>query len=219
MDTLLDHAKKYKTTVMPVLLNDGNLLCKDSVLAEYVSDIVRRYATNPIIQAWDLYAYAGKTSTDTARLNNLIRLIFRFARFEFPNQPLTATPNVQVKNFTADFRYREALIHGRYAGWNNLVLDGGSSPQLCNLIWSLSDVISFASSQPAPETGWIQSIACRYGRPVFCTEWCPPDSISEHEALENFARWHIFWYKTNTQWHDKPLIDDFRFTLISTPLR
>jgi hypothetical protein len=219
LDGLLAKAEKSVLTVTPVLLTDDNLGSKDSVLADYVADIIGRYATNPNIQAWDIYAYPGKTETDTARLCALLRLLFRYARFEFPNQPLTATPYVAVKDFPADFHYKEALKHGRYAGWNNLAFNGSSNPLLCNLIWSLSDVISFSSNQPAPETGWLASIACRYGRPVFCTEWTPPDNLSEQETLDNFAQWHIFWYKTSQYWYNRQLINNFRFIPISTPLR
>jgi hypothetical protein len=219
LDTLLSNAKDLNMKIIPVLLSDDNLGSKDSLLAEYISDVIGKYVTNPYIQAWEIYAHPGKTETDTARLDNLLRLLFRFARFEFPIQPLTATPFVHVKDFPAGFDYKEALKHGKVGGWDKLVFERGSSPQLCNLIWQLSDVISFAGQRDAPETGWLASIAFRYGRPLVCSEWNASDSLSERKTLYIFAKSHIFWYKADRNRYNKELFDDFQFLPISTPIR
>jgi hypothetical protein len=219
LDALLSDAKDLNMRIIPVLLNDDDLGHKDSLLAEYVSDVIRRYVTNPYIQAWELYACPGKTETDMDRLSNLLRLLFRFARFEFPIQPLTATPFVQVEDFPVDFDYKGALKHGKIGGWDKLVFEGGSSPQLCNLIWQLSDVVSFAGRQDAPETGWLASIAFRYGRPLICSEWDASDDLSERETLDIFAKSHIFWYKENRNRYNRKLFDEFQFLPISTPIR
>lgn len=38
------------------------------------------------------------------------------------------------------------------------------------------------------------SIANRYGRPVICTEWMPPDAASAEETLNVFSMHHVRWY-------------------------
>ncbi|WP_352422873.1 cellulase family glycosylhydrolase [Proteiniphilum sp.] len=217
MDKLLDRAEGAGRRILPALLSDKDVNEKDSVLATYVAKVVRRYATDPRIQAWEIYTYPGAMEINTAKLTDLLQLLFRFARFEYPNQPLLATPHIRVKDFPSDFRYKEALIHGRLKGWDMLISEGGSTPELCNLIWSLSDVIAFSSNQKASETGWLTSIAYRYGRPLVCTEWTPPSESEAEKTLDVFSKSHVFWYNTG-DWYDKEMIDSFGFKPITTPI-
>lgn len=218
MDHLLSSAEESGKRVIPALLSDKYVNEKDSVLATYVGKVLRRYATDPRIQAWEIYTHPGAIETNTTKLTDLLRLLFRFARFEYTNQPLTATPYIHIKEFPSDFHYKEALIHGRLKGWDMLVCEGGSTPELCNLIWSLSDIISFSSRQKAPETGWLTSIAYRYGRPLVCTEWLPPSKQAAEETLVIFSKSHVFWYNAS-DWYDKQLVNGFQFELITTPVQ
>lgn len=218
MDDLLSKAEKKGIRVLPVLLTDQNVNEKDTDLASYVAQIIRHYATDPRIQAWEIYTYPGEIEQDTDKISKLLQLLFRYARFEFPNQPLTATPLVKVKDFTPDFKYKEALIHGKIAGWNMLLCEGGSTPELCNLIWSLSDIVSFASSQNAAETGWLTSIAYRYGRPLICTEWVVPNQEEAKSTLEIFSKSHVFWYASENSLGKEDL-KSFNFKPISTPIK
>lgn len=215
MDNLLSEAGKSNRRVVPALLSDENINEKDSALANYVAEVIRRYITDPRIEAWEIYTHPGAIETNTAKLGGLLHLLFRFARFEYPNQPLTATPYLSVKDFPKDFNYKEALVHGHTAGWNQLVCKGGSTPELCNLVWQLSDVISFSSNQEAPETGWLTSIAYRYGRPLICTEWNPASPEAAKQTLDIFAKSHVFWYNCSN-WYDQQLIDHFSFKPITT---
>lgn len=218
MDDLLFRAKVTGMRITPALLSDEFINEKDIDLAFYVSQVIKRYAADPRIQAWEIYTHPGSIETNTDKLKNLLSLLFRYARYEYPNQPLTATPYVKVKDFEPDFNYKEALIHGRLRGWDMLVCEGGSSPELCNHVWALSDIISFSIRQNAPEAGWLTSIAYRYGRPLVCTEWVPPSVQAAKETLDIFAKSHVFWYNVSN-WHDKQLIDVFQFEPISTPIR
>lgn len=218
MDELLAAAEASGIRITPALLSDDNIHEKDTILADYVARVIRKYALNPHIQAWEIYTHPGKKEKNTAKLTNLLQLLFRYARFEFPNQPLTATPYMRVKDFAPDFKYREALLHGRMAGWNQIVCDGGSTPALCNLIWKMSDVISFSTNQKAPEAGWLTSIAFRYGRPLVCSEWTPPGNEAATQTLEIFKKSHVYWYNTG-KWNDKQQINTFQFIPIITPKR
>ncbi|MDR1718867.1 MAG: hypothetical protein LBR67_01925 [Dysgonamonadaceae bacterium] len=218
MDELLASAEKAGLRVMPVLLTDGYSNEKDTALAAYVADVIKRYATNPVVQAWEIYEHPGETQINTARLTALLHLLFRVARLELPNQPLTATPFLSVKDFPDDYKYREALIHGITGGWNQLVCEGGSTPELCNLVWQLSDITAFSSDQAAPETGWLASMAYRYGRPVVCTSWQSSDNASAQQTLDIFAKSHVFWYLSGDSLNEG-LIKQFRFIPISTPIR
>lgn len=91
----------------------------------------------------ELYHHPGEKVTAASALRELITLIFRHARNQYANQPLTMTPYVQVKPFAPDFNYWGALVHGHRAGWDYLTYGGGSSAELCYQIWSLSDIIAF----------------------------------------------------------------------------
>ncbi len=195
-DSLLKVADAQGMTVMPTFLTDADLSAKNEDLARFVAHVIRHYYMDARIQAWDLYYQPGAESKDTERVTELVKMLFRYSRYEWPNQPIMATPMVQVKKFAADFDYRAALLHGRQNGWNYLEYQGGATSDLCYLIWKLSDVIAFASNQTASQTGWLKSIAFRYGRPVFVTRWQPVDDGSAAESLDNFSRSHTFWYQS-----------------------
>jgi hypothetical protein len=195
-DSLLRMADARGMTVLPTLLSDADLTAADKELAQYVGHVIRHYYQDDRIQAWDLYYQPGAVSRDTERLNDLLKMLFRYGRYEWPNQPMMATPVVRVQEFAPDFDYRRALFHGTTNGWNRLEYQGGANADLCYLAWKLSDVIAFASNQTAPQTGWLKSVAFRYGRPVFVTNWQPTDDANAAETLDNFSRSHTFWYQS-----------------------
>ena len=214
-EAVLAVADKKGITVLPTLLCDDDLKSSNEDLAKYEAQVLRRYKSDARIQAWDLYYHPGEKCTDKARLEELTHLLFRYARFEFPNQPVMSTPMVKVKPFEKNFNYHDAFLHGRRNGWNMMTYEGGATAELCALIWKLSDVIAFSSNQSAGQTGWIKAVAYRYSRPIFCTQWEPTDASNATETLDNFARSHVFWYqKGNTQ---LPNLSDFKFRLVGTP--
>lgn len=194
MESFLSLAAERKLTVMPVLLSDDDFYASHQLLAEYVGNVLGRYYCDTRIKAWELYRHPGEKINDTEGLGKLISLIFRYARNQYTNQPLTMTPYVDVKEFEPGFDYWGALIHGRTNGWNYLRYGGGSTADLCYKIWKLSDVISFSTRQQAPEAGWLASICYRFGRPIFCTQWDAPSDADVEALLERFAISHIFWF-------------------------
>lgn len=217
IDTLLYFANDNNMRVMPALLTDADAENAEAELSDYVRSVVRRYGSDPRIYSWELYTNPGELGVNKDKITSILRSIFEAARFEFPNQPLTATPQVRVKDFKPDFDYRNALVHGRGRnGWNMLDYEGSSNPALVNYIWSLSDIISFESDMNKPETGWLVSVARRYGRPMICTKWDAPDSMAFKETLENFSKNHVYWYNAGNI-TDKSLIKSFRFIQIATP--
>ena len=123
------------------------------------------------------------------------------------------TPVVAVKTFDKDFKPREALIHGRTAGWDHLTYSGGSNADLVYKIWSLSDVTSFATDMPAAETRWLISICYRFGRPIFCTEWDRTTDTDTAAQIENFSDFHVYWF-TNGKLPEQAR--KFRFNQTST---
>lgn len=215
LESVLAEADKAGVAVLPTLLNDDDAVsAADKDLAEYCHDVVARYYSDSRILAWNLYDLPGKKLTDTQRLQQLLPLIFRITRFQYPNQPLFATPWVSVKPFAADFNYRQALIHGRRNGWNHLQYEGGGSADLTYQIWGLSDVTAYASEQPSAEMGWLASIAYRYGRPVFCTSWAAKDTKDAENGLGIFSRSHIFWFTTDSKTMGD--VSNFKFKPITT---
>jgi hypothetical protein len=217
-DRILGMANAVQMRVMPVLLSDREARDDSTLVAGYVSSVIRKYGFNPVIHSWELYNYPGETGIHRTELTSLIRWIFRIARFEFPNQPLTATPGLMMKPFESDFDYRRQLVHGHKGGWDRIAYAGSCNPELCNLIWSLSDVISFDSEMKMPETGWLLSVANRYGRPVFCTNWNPPDIESAGETMELFSRNRVYWF-TGSLSIQPNVLREFRFIQIATPFQ
>ena len=218
IDTILFLADINNMRMMPSLLTDADAENPETVLSDYVSCLMKRYGFDPRILAWELYTQPGEKGISRDKLTSILGLIFRVARYEFPNQPLTATPLVTTKSFQPDFDYRKELRHGIVNGWSGLEFAGSSDPVLCNYIWSLSDVISFGSDMKMPETGWLLNIANRYGRPVVCTNWNTPCKIAFKETLELFSRNHVFWFSSG-KIANRSMLNSFRFIQISTPRR
>lgn len=214
-DALLADADAQGLTVMPRLLTDEDFEAPHPSLAEYVGSVVGRYYGDTRVKAWELYHHPGERVKDTAALSRLVSLIFRHARNQYANQPLTMTPYVQVQAFEPGFDYWGAMVHGRTAGWDRLAYGGGSTAELCYQIWSLSDVVAFSSVQAAPEAGWLASICYRFGRPVFCTGWTAPDGTDVPALLERFGTSHVFWFSEGNGLTEEQLAA-FRFYQTST---
>lgn len=195
LDKFLALASERFMGVMPVLLTDKDAAAAESEPVEYVSAVVRKYGFDSRVNCWELYNRPGAGGAGEEKARSLLRAVFEAARFEFPNQPLTATPAVRVRPIAPDFDYRGAFVHGREAGWNRLGYEGGCDLSLCSYVWELSDVISFPGSREMPETGWLLSVANRYGRPVFCTEFAEREDSSAADILDLFSKHHVFWYK------------------------
>ncbi len=216
MEALLAMAESKGITILATLLNDKEAEgASDEELARYEAQVMRAHYTDPRIQAWDLYYHPGEQRKDGEKLADLLKLLFRYARYEFPNQPVMATPVVKAQDFPADFDYRAAMKHGRTSGWDKLAYEGVANADLCFLIWKMSDVTAFSSNQSAPETGWVKAVAYRYGRPIFCTQWQPTDEANANTTLDNFARSHVYWYQTGST-PLSPNPESFRFVPIRT---
>ena len=93
---------------MPALLTDADAGNPEEILSDYVASVVKKYGFDPRILAWELYTYPGEKVVDRDKLSSILGSIFRVARYEFPNQPLTATPLVRTKNFLPDFNYQKS---------------------------------------------------------------------------------------------------------------
>jgi hypothetical protein len=195
-DELLMSADKKGLAVMLVLLTDDDANQEADELGRYVGSVINRYYCDRRIKAWELYHLPGLKVNDTALLSKLITTVFRYARNQFANQPITVTPLVGVKPFSDNFDYWGAMVHGRTAGWDKLDYSGGSTPDLVYKIWSLSDVTSFATNMRTAETGWLVSICYRFGRPIYCTSWSAPSQKDVKSTLSRFAESHVFWFST-----------------------
>ena len=212
IDSLLKLAHKAGITVMPTLLSDKDAHYLIEDLASYEKSVIDRYYQSRDIQAWDLYYHPGEKISNKPLLTKLVTRLFQECRYAFANQPLTMTPYVSVKRFKKDFDYISALKHGRRNGWRQLHFDCGASDSLTYQIWCMSDVLSFSSAQPAEETGWLMSLAFRFGRPLFCTDWRPGNDTDK--MLENFSRSHVYWYQNAPQ--PTGDIRQFKFMPITT---
>ncbi|MBP1539694.1 MAG: hypothetical protein ILA29_05000 [Prevotella sp.] len=213
MDNQLSRAQRRGMTVMPVLLDDNDATADKAELAKYVGDVVNRFYCDTRIKAWDLYDQPGRIITDTQRLSEIITEVFRYARNQYSNQPLTMTPVVSVKTFEEGFDPWKALVHGVTGGWSRLSYSGGSTSDLVYKIWCLSDVISFATDMAPAETRWLISICYRFGRPIFCTTWDTSRTSDMAAQLKNFSDFHVYWFA------DRPLpaqTELFRFAQTST---
>ncbi len=218
IDLLLSLAGNQMISVLPSLISDKDATKSEEEIDLYVSSLVRKYGFDTRIIAWELYNHPGEGENDLDKVKNLLSLVFRVARFEFPNQPLMATPAVSVKSFAPDFDYMKALIHGNNNGWNKVICAGVTNPEFCNYVWSLSDIISFDSNMEMPETGWLLSIANRYGRPVVCSNWNAPTNSGIDKTLDLFSKNKVYWYCAENELSGSQ-IGGFQFSRISTPRR
>lgn len=197
MDTFLTLAESYGMTVTPVLMTDEKAGTSLEKVAEYTRSLVKKFGRDSRIFCWELYDCPGGGGLKQKSARELLLTLFRAARFEFPGQPLTATPAVTVKEIPEDYDYRRALTHGGKMGsngWNRLIAAKGTDLSLCAFIWSLSDVIAVRSEQAMVETGWLISVANRYGRPVLCLDWSAPDLNSARETMDHFGKHFVRWY-------------------------
>ncbi|WP_460198447.1 glycoside hydrolase 5 family protein [Segatella asaccharophila] len=215
-DNILRRAHSLNMTVLFTLLTDREINTSDQEhLKRYVSETIRRYYHDPRVEAWDLWFHPGETIEDTSLVSDLVKRLFREARYEYPNQPVMMTPYVKVRDFPADFNYRGVFVHGHHGGWTGLVYGSGSSDAITYLIWKLSDVIAFSGMQSAGQIGYLKAVAYRYGRPVFCTSWSTGNRKGDTEVLDNFSRSHVFWYYANES-IGADLISNFHFLPVCT---
>ena len=214
VDAMLAQANDKRISVVITLLTDDDRKHRDDELCCYVADVIHNFYADGRVKAWELYHLPGKTIADASRLESFVDAVFTAARHEYPNQPMFITPLVDVKPFAPDFNYREALGHGNHDGWSRLRFQGGSSSDLVYKIWSLRDVTAFATSQSAPEVGWMASVCFRVGRPIFCTEWTAPTTDDIDATLSRFALSHVFWFTSSDI--NSQEVGDFRFEQIVT---
>ena len=123
------------------------------------------------------------------------------------------TPSVSAQTFASDFDYIGRLEHGTYDGWNRLQYGSGNI-SICYKAWCLSDVISYASNQTSAHLGWVNSIACKFGRPLLCLEWKPTTSEPYSKTLDIFQDMHVSWYVNGTV--GATLLEDYRYIPVST---
>ena len=207
-------AAENNQTILPVLVTDDDLVRSDDELLKFVVSVMDHYYDNMTVKGWLLYDNPGAKATDKERVNGLIDKLFKAARYQFTNQPVFMTPAVRVKDFAPDFDYHKALIHGTTGGWDRLEYPGVSDAGMVYKIWSLSDVTAFCSNQPSPETGWLLSLAYRFGRPIICTGFYSPDEAQLNSTLERFAMSHVFWYSSDQV--PEEMVKAFRFIPIQT---
>ena len=180
----------------------------------YVNLVVRRFYADSRIEGWDIYYHPGEKLSSEHEVAMWVSQLFDLVRFISPTHPAFMTPLVSVGDFNPDLRYRDELIHGRHGGWARLQYSGCSSASLAYKIWSLSDVTAFSSTMKAAETGWLMSICYHFGRPLFCSYWCAPDTNEALATLKLFSQSHVFWYSDRSLPSES--VGNFRFQHINT---
>ncbi|HEX8359208.1 MAG TPA: cellulase family glycosylhydrolase [Longimicrobium sp.] len=138
-------------------------------LEGYVTAVVRRFANDRRVVAWDLFNEPDNTNPssyyvyepdDKAELAlALLRKTFRWARAANPAQPLTVGP------------------------WRGDWRDPAKLSPLVEYMLANSDIISFHSYDP-PETlrPLVAALQC-YGRPILCTEYMARPRGSTFQAV------------------------------------
>jgi hypothetical protein len=179
-----------------VLVDDG----KQDALEAYVTAVIKRYANDSRVLAWDLFNEPDNPNTSSygpmelkekikdERAARLVRLAFEWARAANPSQPLTV------------------------GAWR---LSDWDKPEKLNEVHKLavgmSDVISFHDYGKPDVTqqriDWLKT----YGRPILCTEFMARGNGSTFEdALPLFKKekvaaycWGLVDGKSQTKypWH------------------
>lgn len=213
MDSLLTLADHLGMTVLPQLLTDNYISMSNSLLTEYVSDVLTHYATDSRILAWDLYNNVCSTSSNTTKAGQLVEALFAAARATGAQQPLYMTPCVATNTLPDGYDAVDNLKHGVYAGWDHLTF-GTATLKLCYQIWCASDVIAFTSSQRSDHLGWLCAQANKFGRPIICAAWKPAASESASKVLDIFSDMHVSWYANGTL--DDTAVRAFTYRPVST---
>lgn len=213
VDSLLNMAGRRGMTVVPQLMTDTYIRMPVNSLTEYVQDVLSHYGQDSRVLAWDLYNKPCSTSSDVDKVKELLNTLFTAARATGAIQPLYSTPTVTTNNFEAGFDHVASLVHGVHGGWSRLSF-GKGNVSLCYAIWCMSDVIAYSSSQTSAQLGWLNSVACKFGRPLICAEWKPATSEEPSKAMDIFKDMHINWYVNGTL--DETLVRDFHYIPVST---
>ena len=211
IDSLINTAEKAGMTVLPSLLQDKYFIYSQSMLQEYIKAVIDRYKNDTRIVAWELVFRPGSSFTNLNTLQSGIPQLFAVARALKPIQPLFGTPVVATQAFDAGYDYVAGLVHGKQGGWNRLT---NFDINLTYSIWCLSDIISYSSRQASPELGWLNSVANKFGRPLFCSDWIPNSTESSDKVLNVFGNMHVNWYVNGSI--DDASVKTFKYVPVST---
>lgn len=144
---------------------------RQDALEPYVKDVLKRYANDDRVLAWDLFNEADNLNSNSygpLELKNkdkvaarLVRKSFEWAREVAPSQPLTV------------------CLWGPSPKWD----DAESLNKVHQAALELSDVISFHDySKPEAMNNRIKQLR-KYGRPLLCTEFMARGNGSTFEAI------------------------------------
>jgi hypothetical protein len=137
-------------------------------LEHYVTDVIRTFAKDDRILAWDVYNEPGNSKMGE-KSRPLLDASFAWARAADPSQPLTAGP----------WEFFEGGSHG-----------------LSNRMFELSDVISFHGYETRAEMLAKIRYCQTYQRPVICTEWLNRLAGNTFaEILPLFNEHDVGWYQ------------------------
>ena len=150
-----------------VLVNNG----KQDGLESYVTDVLKRYAKDKRVLAWDLFNEPDNLNSNSygpLELKNkdevaarLVRKTFQWAREVKPSQPLTVG------------------LWGNAPKWDQ----AEKLNKVHQAAIELSDVISFHDyGKPGSMDGRIRQLR-KYGRPLLCTEFMARGNGSTFEAI------------------------------------
>lgn len=212
VDSLLALASELGMTMLPRMMNDSYATMDAGTLGNYVRTVLQHYSQERRILGWNLYDRPCASSTDKGKAEAIMDELFAAARESGAVQPVFVTPNVMAQNFASGFDSIENLKMGSYQGWNKVTF-GNADLHLCYKAWCMSDVISYSSAQTASRLGWVNSIACKFGRPLFCLGWKPVAS-SVNETLDIFQDMQVAWYNSGTL--DPESYADFHYIPVST---
>lgn len=216
LDELLAKAASYNITLLPTLMTDKSVKDNsESDILAYVGAVVGRYAANKSILAWDLYYRPGATYLNATAVEDIIPKIFAAARATHQIQPLMITPPLSVKDVGDNYISETTHMNSHGAiGWSKLNYATGCPQATVYSIWCLSDVIAYTAMQQWPEFGMLQTVAYRFARPMFCTEWRYTTGEEATVPLASFSDMHVNWYLSRTV--DEALLKSFSFRPVST---
>jgi len=142
-------------------------------LKPYVQGVIRRFAGDSRIVAWDLFNEPDQIDATTiadgsrerkaAAATGLLEYVFNWAREIDPAQPLT----VGIWEYGPDHHPADNLL-------NQLILDR-------------SDIISFHCYEARTQLNAVIDGLFSYGRPLLCTEWLARTAGSTVDLLNVFA--------------------------------
>lgn len=168
LTNLLKAADDAGMNVLPILASGTDITSNPLyLLREYEYTVIGWFYSDRRVMGWNLYQQTSATNAST--LQSRAADLMTYVRYSFPNQPLFMTPLVTSSTVPAS---------------------DSTLTDVPNLLWNISDVISYNTSSNAPlSKAFADSLQTVFNRPLFLPQ--------TSRLASYFSERHVNWYATS----------------------